>query len=136
MILTGKELNMKKMTYLLYVIGVIQIVLGLFYLFAPEFFLKSIGHTVPQADIFYPLAMLAARFIAYGVALLYIAKEPLKYILWIKFMVLIQLIDLVSGISYTLSGVVNITDSAFPMFNAIWMIVLLLLWMPKDTNKK
>jgi hypothetical protein len=79
---------MKKMTYLLYLIGVIQIVLGLFYLFAPEFFLKSIGHSIPQADIF-----------------------------------------------YTLSGIVNIADSAFPIFNGAWMMIILLLWMPKNTNK-
>lgn len=122
---------MKKTTYLLYVIGVIQIILGIFYLFLPEFFLKSIGHSIPQADIYYPLGMLAARFIAYGIAFIYIAKEPLKNILWIKFMVLIQLIDLGAGIFYTMSGVVNISDSAFPMFNATWMIILLLLWMPK-----
>jgi hypothetical protein len=125
---------MKKMTYLLYLIGAIQIILGGFYLFSPEFFLQSIGHSIPQDDIYYPLAMLAARFIAYGVAFLYIAKDPLKYILWIKFMVLIQLIDLGAGVFYTLSGVVNLADSAFPMFNATWMILLLLLWMPKDSN--
>lgn len=127
---------MKKMTYLLYVIGAIQIILGLFYLFLPEFFLRSIGHNIPPADIYYPLAMLAARFIAYGIAFIYIAKEPLKYILWIKFMVLIQLIDLTAGIFYTTTGVVSIADSGFPMFNATWMIVLLLLWMPKDSNKE
>ncbi len=126
---------MKKMTYLLYVIGTIQIILGLFYLFAPEFFLKNIGHSIPQADIFYPLAMLAARFITYGVALLYIAREPLKYILWIKFMILIQLIDLAAGVFYTLNGAINIADSAFPMFNATWMIILLLLWIPENTDK-
>ena len=32
---------MKKMTYLLYVIGTIQIILGLFYLFAPMFFVNG-----------------------------------------------------------------------------------------------
>ncbi|WP_428356416.1 hypothetical protein [Methyloprofundus sp.] len=69
---------MKKMTYLLTVIGAIQIILGIFYLFFPEFILKSIGHSIPQANIYYPLAMLAARFIAYGIALIYIAKEPLN----------------------------------------------------------
>jgi len=127
---------MKKMMYLLYVVGAIQIILGIFYLFSPAFFLKSIGHTIPEADIFYPLAMLASRFLAYGIALIYIAKEPLKYILWIKFMILIQLIDLGAGVFYTMSGVVNIADSAFPMFNATWMIVLLLLWMPKKSNQE
>ena len=122
------------MTYLLYVVGAIQLILGAFYLFAPEFFLISMGHAAPQADIYYPLGMLASRFIAYGIALLYIAREPLKHILWIKFMVLIQIIDLGTGIFYTAIGAVNIADSGFPMFNATWIIILLLLWMPKDSR--
>lgn len=126
---------MNKITYLLYVVGALQIILGIFHLFFPELFLKSTGHTIPQADIYYPLAMLAARFIAYGMAFIYIAKDPVKYILWIKFMILTQLIDLGAGIFYTTSGVVNISDSAIPMFNATWVIALLLLWMPRQDNK-
>ena len=126
---------MKKTTYLLYVVGAIQVILGVFYLFFPEFFLKATGHTIPQADIYYPLAMLSARFIAYGIALIYIAREPLKHILWIKFMILIQLIDLAAGIFYSLVGIIDIADSAFPMFNATWIIILLLLWMPKQDNR-
>ncbi len=125
---------MKKLTYLLYVIGAIQIVLGIFHLFAPEFFLLNTGHSLPEPDIYYPLAMLGARFVAYGIALIYIAKEAAKNILWIKFMVVIQLIDLAAGIFYTLNGVLNIADSGFPMFNAAWIIILLLLWMPKQSR--
>ena len=125
---------MKKLSILLKLIGTIQIVLGALYLFAPAFLLQNIGHSVPPADIFYPLGMLAARFIAYGIAFIYIARDPMKYVLWIKFMILIQLVDLAAGVFYTMTGVVNIADSAFPMFNATWMIILLYLWTPKDEN--
>ena len=99
---------MKKLTILLRVVGAIQIILGLLYLFAPAFLLAAMGHTVPQADIFYPLGMLAARFIAYGLAFIYISSEPMKHILWIKFMILIQAIDLGAGIYYTLTGAVTL----------------------------
>lgn len=126
--------NMKKTTCLLYLVGTIQIVLGLFHLFAPEFFLKNTGHTIPEPDIYYPLAMLASRFIAYGIALIYIAKKAQEHVLWIKFMILIQLIDLGAGVFYTMSGVVPLADSAFPMFNAIWISVLLYIWMPKNES--
>ena len=122
---------MQKLTWLLRFVGGMQIVLGLFYLFAPDYFLLSLGHSVPQADIHYPLAMLAARFIAYGVALIYISSSPMQYRLWIYFMVLIQAIDLMAGIIYTATSVVPISLSGFPMFNAMWIIVLLLLWRPK-----
>lgn len=75
--------------------------------------------------------MLAARFIAYGVALFIIASAPMQHALWIKIMVLIQAIDLAAGIFYTLSGVVAVSLSGFPMFNAAWIILLMLLWRPK-----
>ena len=45
---------MKKMTYLLYLVGAIQIIMGFFHLFFPELLLKSTGHTIPQTDIYYP----------------------------------------------------------------------------------
>jgi hypothetical protein len=126
---------MKKITWLLRLVGVIQIVLGIFYLLMPEFILQSMGHSQPQADIYYPLAMLAARFIAYGAALLYIAGSPAQNRLWIQFMVVIQFIDLMAGIFYTASGVVPVSLSGFPMFNATWIIALLLLWMPKENRQ-
>ena len=122
---------MKKLTWLLRVVGIIQIVLGLSYLFMPDLFLQAMGHSLPQADIHYPLAMLAARFIAYGIALLYIAKAPAQYRLWIHIMILIQVIDLAAGVAFTLMNVVPLSLSGFPMFNAVWIIALLWLWRPQ-----
>lgn len=125
---------MKKLTILLRVVGVIQIVLGLLYLFSPAFLLSSMGHTVPQPDIYYPLGMLAARFIAYGLAFIYISSEPMKHKLWINFMILIQAIDLGAGIFYTATGAVTLELSGFAMFNATWIMILLYLFSrEKDT---
>jgi hypothetical protein len=129
---TKQEKNrMKKLTWLLRVVGVIQIVLGVLYLFAPDFLLSSMGHSVPQDDLNYPLAMLAARFIAYGVAFFIIAPKPGEYHLWINIMILIQCIDLCAGLYYTLIGVVDLSLSGFPMFNALWITALLLAWRPR-----
>jgi hypothetical protein len=125
---------MKKLNYLLKLIGVIQIILGLAYLFAPALFLHAMGHSIPQPDIYYPLGMLAARFIAYGIALLVIANAPAQHMLWINFMILIQIIDLGVGVFYTATGVLPLTLSAFPMFNAAWIILLLAMWRPKKES--
>ena len=122
---------MNKLSWLLRIVGVIQIVLGILYLFTPGFLLASMGHSIPPMDLDYPLAMLAARFIAYGIAFLLIAPNPGEYRLWINMMILIQGIDLSAGVFYTATGVVNLSVSGFPMFNAVWIILLLLLWRPK-----
>lgn len=125
---------MKRLKTLLRLIGVVQIVLGLLYLVAPLGFLALLGHSTPEADIAYPLGMLAARFLAYGVGMFYIARAPEKHGFWINNMILIQAVDLAVGIFYTATGAVGLALSAFPMFNATLFIILLWLWRPKGAT--
>ena len=125
---------MKKLQVVLVIVGVIQVVLGLWYLFAPLQFLSLMGHSTVQADIAYPLGMLAARFLAYGVGMFYVARHPAENLFWINNMIFIQAIDLAVGVYYTATGVVGLQDSGFAMFNATWIIVLLALWRPKASS--
>lgn len=122
-----------KLKVLLRVIGVVQLVLGALYLFLPLQFLSMQGLSTPGADNAYPLGMLAARFIAYGIGMFYIARAPEKNLFWINNMILIQAVDLAVGIFYTAAGTVALTHSGFPMFNATLFIILLSLWRPKAT---
>lgn len=122
-----------KLKVLLRVIGVVQLVLGAFYLFLPLQFLTMQGLSLPAADNAYPLGMLAARFLAYGIGMLVIANAPEKNSFWINNMILIQAIDLAVGIFYTATGDVALAHSGFPMFNATLFIILLSLWRPKVT---
>lgn len=122
-----------KLKVLLRFIGVVQLVLGLMYLFIPMQFLGMMGHSVPEPDIAYPLGMLATRFLAYGVGMLYIANEPEKQLFWINNMILVQVLDLAVGIFYTAIGIVGLSHSGFPMFNATLFIILLTLWRSKAT---
>jgi hypothetical protein len=123
-----------KLKVLLVIVGVVQIVLGMLYLIFPHEFLRSMGHTVPMDDINYPLGMLAARFLAYGVGLFVIVKAPSEHRFWILNMVFIQLIDLAVGIFYTLNGTISLTLSGFPMFNAILIASLLWIWRPQKSD--
>ncbi|MEE9415573.1 MAG: hypothetical protein V3V01_09830 [Acidimicrobiales bacterium] len=123
---------MRNLKALLRVVGAIQIVLGIMYLFAPAFLLEAMGHSVPDDDVFYPLAMLAGRFLAYGAAMIYISSEPERHRLWVDVMIGIQLIDLAAGVFYTATGVVSLSLSGFPIFNAIWIAGLLYFWRPNQ----
>ena len=46
-------------------------------------------------------------------------------------MIFIQLVDLAAGVFYNATGVVDLSDSWFPMFNATWIAALLYLWRPR-----
>ncbi len=125
---------MKKLQGLLIYIGIVQLVLGAFFLFAPQTIMGMMGFTIPAADSGYMFGMLAARFIAFGIGMFWCARAPEQNLFWINNMILIQVIDLTVGIYYTATGIVDITSSAFPMFHAALFIVLLTLWRPKSAT--
>jgi hypothetical protein len=123
-----------KLKVLLLIVALVQLILGLAYLFFPQALLHWIGHSATAADINYPLGMLAARFLAYGVGLLVIARDPARYVFWIGNMVFIQLLDLAVGVFYTVTGVVPLSLSGFPMLNASVIATLLWLWRPSSSG--
>ena len=122
---------MKKLKVVLRIIGIVQLILGGLYLFMPIQFLAMMGHSIPEADVAYPLGMLAARFLAYGVGMFFVARDPKKHIFWINNMIIIQAIDLAVGVFYTATGIIGLPNSVFPMINAALFIILLWFWRPK-----
>ena len=122
-------------TWGLRLVGAVQIVLGLLYLVLPDWMLASMGHSAVAADLHYPLGMLAARFLAYGLGLILASREPLRHAMWIRLMAVIQAIDLVVGIVYTLRGVVGVELSGFPMVKAVW-IAALCLWAAAPATRR
>jgi len=127
---------MKKLKILLWVVGAVQLILGVAYLFFPAAFVAWMELSAVPADTHYAFGMLAARLIAYGFGMFFIARDPEKNVFWIKNMILIQLIDLSVGVFYTATGVIPLSSSAFPMFNATLISVLLFFWMPKQIHNQ
>jgi len=127
---------MKKLTILLRVVGVLQLVLGTAYLLIPGALTEWMKLSPAPHDANYAYGMLASRFIAYGIGMFVIANDPIRNIFWIKNMILVQVIDLGVGMFYTARGVLSLSSSAFPMFNAILIAGLLFLWMPKQVGRE
>lgn len=127
---------MKKLRILLRSIGIVQLALGAGLLFVPSAFTSWMGLSATDTDINYLFGMLSARFIAYGVGMFVIAREPEKNMFWIKNMIFIQLIDLAVGLFYTINGTLTISVSAFPMFNATVFAALLFFWMPTQVQNQ
>src|SRR5690348_14943955 len=75
------------------VIAVLQCVLGIACLFFPRQFLGMMGLSDPAAASFYPLGMLASRFIAYGIGFWIVAPTASANLVWIRLMAVIQAVD-------------------------------------------
>ncbi len=115
-----------------YIIAASQFILGALFLFAPQFFMEIQGFSAIGADIGYTLSMLAGRFLVYGVGMVLIAREPVKYRPWLDGMIAIQAIDLLGGLYYTGAGIVSLAVSGIAMFDAALFIALLLWIRPSN----
>ena len=114
------------------IIAISQFILGALYLFAPQFFIAIQGFQPIPAELGYPLGMLAGRFLVYGVGMLLIARNPVKYRAWLDGMIAIQAVDLAVGFYYTFTGAVGLDISGIAMFDAALFIGLLLWIRPSD----
>lgn len=119
---------MTRLRILLWIVAVSQLVLGALTLLAPGFFFAWMGLSVPPADNDYMIGMLAARFIAYGIGMIWLARAATPDPFWIRNMVLVQLIDFSVGLFYVANGTIGVGVAAFPMFNAAVFAALLWLW--------
>ena len=111
----------------LYVVAASQFMLGALTLAVPGQFAVLMGLSAPPPDNGYLSAMLAARFLVLGAAMVHLArqKDPDRY--WVRSMVAIQLIDFMAGAAYLASGLVSVGVVALPMFNAALFAALLVL---------
>ncbi len=109
--------------------------LGGLYLFAPAFFIEWQELGPITEDMGYPLAMLAGRFLVYGVGMFVIARSPQANAFWLDGMIAIQLVDLAAGVFYVTTGVVPFAAAMVPMFNAT-LFTVLMFWVRGGVNPK
>ena len=113
-------------------IAVIQCTLGIGYLLFPMQLLAAMQQNLPPADMQWPLGMLAARFLAYGVGFWIISHQPAPHRLWIQLMGMIQLIDLGVELMLLLTGTLQLSQVGVAMFNAVW--ISLFCWLARPAH--
>ncbi len=124
-----------KLKVVLWIIGISQLILGAAFMFFPDQFIEFMELPAINDQTKYLLAMLAARFFAYGVGMLYATRNPEANKLWIVNMILIQVIDWLAAAYYVLVGTVDFSSVAFAMFNATVFIVLLAIFQPRSSKQ-
>lgn len=118
---------------LLWIIAAAQLVLDARTLFAPLAFFGWMGLTVPAPDNGYMIGMLGARFLAYGVGMVMLARATQPSRFWIGNMALIQAVDLCLALVYVGAGLVPLAVAAFPATTAA-LFCAGLLWCLRATS--
>jgi hypothetical protein len=118
----------------LWIVALSQFVLGALTLFLPLQFAGWMGLPTPPAADGYLLAMLGARFVGYGLGLVWLARQPLPDRFWVRNMALIQLLDLAAGLVYVAAALVPLAAAVFPMFNAALFATLLWVFSRPSTR--
>lgn len=112
---------------LLSIIAASQLVLAALTLFAPLQFFAWMGLSTPAPDNGYMIGMLGARFLAYGIGMVWLARAANPSRFWIANMALIQAVDLGLALAYVGLGRVPLEVAAFPATNAA-LFTAGLLW--------
>jgi hypothetical protein len=112
---------------LLWIIAASQLVLAALTLFAPLQFFGWMGLSTPAPDNGYMIGMLGARFLAYGIGMVMLARAETPSRFWIANMALIQAVDLALALAYVGLGLVPPEVAAFPAVNAA-LFTAGLLW--------
>lgn len=110
----------------LWLIALVQFVLGAGFLVAPEGMASALGLSPPPGWANWLFGMMAARFLGYAYGMLMAAREPERNMAWLQTMVGIQLIDWAVTIKYLVAGVVTLAQVTTASF--LPLVFVALLW--------
>ena len=119
----------------LWFIAIVQLVLGVGFLIAPEGMASALGLAVVPGWANWMFGMMAARFLGYGYGMLVAARAPSPSLPWLRSMVIIQLIDWGVTVKYLMSGAVTLAQVNTASFLPLVFIALLLWAWPRQVRE-
>lgn len=124
----------RTLRFTLYFIGVVQAILGVGFLVAPEGMAASLGLPATPDWANWMFGMMAARFLGYGYGMFVAARQPAENLPWLRTMVLIQLVDWGVTIKYLLAGAVSLAQVNTASFLPLVFVALLLWTWPRPVR--
>ncbi|MBI3523965.1 MAG: hypothetical protein HY066_05455 [Betaproteobacteria bacterium] len=117
-------------------IAIVQFVLGLSFLLAPELTAHTLGLSAAPEWTNWLFGMMAARFLGFGYGMLLAAQNPWESRHWIKAMIVIQAIDWIVTLVYLQRGAVSLMQVSTASFLPLIFIILLWLNYPRAVGKR
>ena len=115
----------------LYVIAFFQLALGAAFLVAPGGTAAALGLAPAPGWTAWLFAMMAARFLGYGVGMLAAARDPQRHRLWIRTMIAVQLVDWVATVGHLVAGEVTLRQVTTAAFLPLVFVAILVAWGPR-----
>ncbi len=112
-------------------IGIVQLVLGAVFAFAPAGFSSMLGLTEAPAWAYWMFGMFSARAWGFAYGMFLAAREPVRHPAWIRAMIGVQVVDWLGTMYYVLSGAVTLAQVSTASFLPLIFIGLLVIFYPR-----
>ncbi len=116
-------------------IGVVQLILGVVFLFLPAQFASVLGLAVTPGWVPWMFAMFGARALGFAYGMFLAMRQPEAYRDWIRAMIAIQVIDWVATIYFVLQGAVTLPQVSGASFLPIIFILVMVTRFPRPNAK-
>ena len=116
-------------------IGIVQLILGVVFLFMPSQFATVLGLAVIPAWVPWMFAMFGARALGFAYGMFLAMRQPEQHRAWIGSMIVVQAIDWIATIYFVLQGAVTLPQVSGASFLPILFILVLVTRYPRQNAK-
>lgn len=116
--------------YTLGFIGVVQVILGLVFIFLPSQFATMLGLAETPPWALWMFSMFGARALGFAYGMFLAMRDPAQHSGWIRAMIVVQAIDWLATAYFLLNGSVTLMQVSTAAFLPIIFIVVLVRWYP------
>jgi len=115
-------------------IGIVQLILGSIFLFAPQQFGAMFNLQQAPEWVYWLFSMMGARFLGFALGMFFAARQPYQNRYWIAVMVAIQAVDWFGTLFYLSTGAVTLSTVTTAAFLPIIFIAVLVLQFPRNAT--
>jgi hypothetical protein len=120
--------------YTLGFIGIVQLILGLVFIFFPNQFASMLGLPPMPAWGLWLLCMFGARAFAFAYGMFIAMSNPTKHTAWIRGMIMVQAIDWLATLYFLMNGSLTLMQVSTASFLPIIFILILFLTYPGEAT--
>lgn len=125
-------MNQKPLRIALVFIGIVQVVLGVVFAFAPAGFGAMMDLAQAPAWTYWMFGMFSARAWGFAYGMFLAARDPERHIAWIQAMIGVQIVDWLGTMYFVLTGVLTLAQVSSASFLPLIFIGMLVVFYPRQ----